>query len=82
MHGWRSPNATPTPPSPRVCRALDRVARVTDRYDLAPLREAVAADNGPGEDEVPRETQRRAIAADHDFRATFGRTWPVLEPSW
>lgn len=51
VHAWvaQSQRDADTPVTPRLCRALDRVARVTDRYDLAPLREAVAAGRVPVE---------------------------------
>ena len=51
VHAWvaQSQRDADTPVTPRLCRALDRVARVTDRYDLAPLREAFAAGRVPVE---------------------------------
>ena len=41
----------------------------------------IAMDNGPGEDEVPRDDLRRALASHPELRRTFRRTWPMLEAS-
>lgn len=51
VHAWvaQSQRDADTPVTPGLCRALDRVARVTDRYDLAPLRQAFAAGRVPVE---------------------------------